>query len=466
MTAIIALSLFGILNLFLGFWFSRKTIQLCTILFLAISMGLTAADWNHELLWFGNMFRTTNTSINFSLIIQLATLFVVGFSNGFGQDDEHTHPAEYYAIMLFSVVGAILMVSFDHIIMLFVGLEILSISMYVLTGSDKRNLRSNEAAIKYFLMGSFATGILLFGITLVYGATHTFYISNITQVIAGTAPESMPSFIYAGVLLILIGFLFKISAAPFHFWTPDVYDGAPTIFTMFMSTVVKTAGFAALYLLVGKVFGGLFVTISLPVIYIISMITLVIGNITAVFQQSIKRMLAYSSISHAGYMLITVAANQVSTTSTILFYSLSYTLATITAFGVYKIVSEYQAGRVENPSYVSSFDGLAKENPFLAFCFTVSLLSLAGIPLTAGFWGKFFVFTDAFNRNILYPVVVAILMSAVGIYYYFKGIIAAYFKTGDIQAIEIPIIVRVSLLLSTFGTILLGVYPSLLKGLF
>ena len=184
MTAIIALSLLGILNLFLGFWFSRKTIQAATLVFLAGSMALTALDWNHEMLWYGHMFHTTNTSISFSLIIQLAAFMVVSFSKGFGIDEEHTHPAEYYAILLFSVVGAILMVSFDHLIMFFVGLEILSVAMYVLTGSDKRNLRSNEAALKYFLMGSFATGILLFGITLVYGATRSFYLANIALAIA------------------------------------------------------------------------------------------------------------------------------------------------------------------------------------------------------------------------------------------------------------------------------------------
>ncbi|NBW04191.1 MAG: NADH-quinone oxidoreductase subunit N, partial [Cytophagia bacterium] len=399
--------------------------------FLAIGIGLTAMDWNHELLWFGNMFRTTNTSINFSLIIQLAAFLVVALSRGFGADDEHTHPAEYYAILLFSVVGAILMVSFDHMIMLFVGLEILSVAMYVLTGSDKRNLKSNEAALKYFLMGAFATGILLFGITLVYGATRSFYVSNLANIIAATAPESMPSFLYIGVLLMLIGLLFKVSAAPFHFWTPDVYDGAPTIFTMFMSTVVKTAGFAALYHILSGVFGGIYSTWVLT-IYFISMLTLIIGNVTAAYQQSVKRMLAYSSISHAGYMLMTVSAMQSSSTSTVLYYSLSYTLATVAAFAVLILVSEYQTGRKEKPEDYSSFEGLAINNPGLAFCFTISLLSLAGIPLTAGFWGKFFIFSDSFNRNIIYPVILAILMSAVGIYYYFKGIIAMYFKNGDI----------------------------------
>jgi len=449
----------------LVFWFPRKVLQILTLLFLAIGIGLTAMDWNHELLWFGNMFRTTNTSINFSLIIQLAAFLVVALSRGFGADDEHTHPAEYYAILLFSVVGAILMVSFDHMIMLFVGLEILSVAMYVLTGSDKRNLKSNEAALKYFLMGAFATGILLFGITLVYGATRSFYVSNLANIIAATAPESMPSFLYIGVLLMLIGLLFKVSAAPFHFWTPDVYDGAPTIFTMFMSTVVKTAGFAALYHILSGVFGGIYSTWVLT-IYFISMLTLIIGNVTAAYQQSVKRMLAYSSISHAGYMLMTVSAMQRSSTSTVLYYSLSYTLATVAAFAVLILVSEYQTGRKEKPEDYSSFEGLAKNNPGLAFCFTISLLSLAGIPLTAGFWGKFFIFSDSFNRNIIYPVILAILMSAVGIYYYFKGIIAMYFKNGDIEKIEVPILFKIALWFCTIATLVLGVYPNLVKSLF
>jgi NADH-quinone oxidoreductase subunit N len=192
----------------------------------------------------------------------------------------------------------------------------------------------------------------------------------------------------------------------------------------------------------------------------------VIGNVTAVYQQSMKRMLAYSSISHAGYMLMTVSANQASTTSTILYYSLAYTLATVTAFAIFKIVSEYQAGRVEKPENFQAFEGLAKQNPLLAFCLTISLLSLAGIPLTGGFWGKFFVFADTFHRNITYSIIVAILMSAVGIYYYFKGIIAAYFKTSELETIYVPVLYKIALVVSTLGTLVLGLYPSIVKSLF
>jgi len=465
MTPVIALSLFGIVNLFLGFSFKRQSLQVVTLLFIMVSMALTAMDWNHEYVWFGNMFKTNNLSINFSLIIQLAGLLVVAFSNGFGKDEVYTQPAEYYAILLFSLVGAILMVSFENLIMLFVGLEILSVAMYVLTGSDKRNLRSNEAALKYFLMGSFATGFLLFGIALIYGSTRSLYVAGIMYSLSHTAPESLPSFLYAGVILMAIGLLFKISAAPFHFWTPDVYEGAPTIFTMFMSTVVKTAGFAAIYHILDMMFGGLQKN-WIIVVYFITVITLIIGNISAVYQQSAKRMLAFSSISHAGYMLLTVCANQPSTSSNILYYSLAYTLATAVSFAVIMVVADYQRGRNEQPESFNALNGLAKNNPDLAFAFTIAILSLAGIPLTAGFWGKFFVFNDMFNKNLTYPIIIAVLMSAVGIYYYFKGITSVYFNSGSIEKIHTPILFKIALWFACISTLVLGIYLNLVKSIF
>jgi NADH-quinone oxidoreductase subunit N len=465
MTPIIALSLFGIVNLFLGFSFKRQSLQVVTLLFILVSMALTAMDWNHEYVWFGNMFKTNNLSINFSLIIQLAGLLVVAFSNGFGKDEVYTQPAEYYAILLFSLVGAILMVSFENLIMLFVGLEILSVAMYVLTGSDKRNLRSNEAALKYFLMGSFATGFLLFGIALIYGTTRSLYVSGIMNVLSHTAPESLPSFLYAGIILMAIGLLFKISAAPFHFWTPDVYEGAPTIFTMFMSTVVKTAGFAAIYHILDIMFGAQQKN-WIIVVYFITVITLIVGNVSAVYQQSAKRMLAFSSISHAGYMLLTVCANQTTTASNILYYSLAYTLATAVSFAVVMIVAEYQTGRTDQPENFTSLNGLAKNNPDLAFAFTIAILSLAGIPLTAGFWGKFFVFNDMFNKNLTYPIIIAVLMSAIGLYYYFKGITAVYFNSGSIEKIQTPFLFKFALWFACIGTLVLGIYPTIVKSIF
>lgn len=471
MNAIIALSLFGISNLFLGFLNNRKILLPATLVFILIALGLNFADWNHEYYWFNNMLKTNNLSVNFVTIILLSTLLVVAISRSFGDDDEHSHPAEYYAILLFSAVGAIMMVTFENLIMLFVGLEILSVSMYVLTGSDKRSLRSNEAALKYFLMGSFATGILLFGVALVYGATGSFDIHGIAQGVA-KAKEQMGGaygpLLYSGVILVMVGLLFKISAAPFHFWTPDVYDGAPSIFTAFMSTVVKTAGVAATYRILSISFPTVYGLWGNPLVYIVCA-TLIIGNITAVYQQSFKRMLAYSSVSHAGYLLITVLAKRPETNSSLLFYSLAYAIATITAFAVLMVVSEAQAKNGKADESFDALNGLAKNNPLLAFSLTISMLSLAGIPLTAGFFGKFFVFSDAFsNPSSLFKwiLVIAVLMSTVGIYYYFKPIIAAYMKKGEVAKIELSPLYKFILILTTTLTILLGLAPDLVKNIF
>lgn len=471
MNAIIALSLFGISNLFLGFLNNRKILLPATLVFILIALGFNFADWNHEYYWFNNMLKTNNLSVNFVTIILLSTLLVVAISRSFGDDDEHSHPAEYYAILLFSAVGAIMMVTFENLIMLFVGLEILSVSMYVLTGSDKRSLRSNEAALKYFLMGSFATGILLFGVALVYGATGSFDIHGIAQGVA-KAKEQMGGaygpLLYSGVVLVMVGLLFKISAAPFHFWTPDVYDGAPSIFTAFMSTVVKTAGVAATYRILSISFPTVYGLWGNPLVYIVCA-TLIIGNITAVYQQSFKRMLAYSSISHAGYLLITVLAKRPETNSSLLFYSLAYAIATITAFAVLMVVSEAQAKNGKADESFDALNGLSKNNPLLAFSLTISMLSLAGIPLTAGFFGKFFVFSDAFsNPSSLFKwiLVIAILMSTVGIYYYFKPIIAAYMKKGEVAKIELSPLYKFILILTTTLTILLGLAPDLVKNIF
>ncbi len=467
MNSIIALSLFGIINLFLGFLKNRKILLPATLIFGAIALFLNVADWNQELVWFNGMLHTDNASINFTSIILVSMLLVMGISRSFGEDDEHTHPAEYYSIMLFSVVGAIMMTNFENMIMLFIGLEILSVSMYVLTGSDKRSLRSNEAALKYFLMGAFATGILLFGIALIYGATGSFNIHAIAGFMAHSHLYSFSSMLYIGVFMVIIGMLFKVSAAPFHFWTPDVYEGAPTLFTAFMSTIVKTAGFAAIYRLLlfsmGDVWG-----MWANAVNIIAMTTLIIGNITAVYQLSFKRMMAYSSISHAGYMLAAIVANEKDSQSAILFYSLAYSIATITAFAVLMLVSEAKLKDGKPNESFDAFNGLAKNNPLLAFSLAVSMLSLAGIPLTAGFWGKFFIFSNAMERGsgMIILLVIAILMSAVGIYYYFRAVIASYMKEGDVAKIEIPTLYKIILILTTTFTIVLGIFPDLVKHIF
>ncbi|WP_149241189.1 NADH-quinone oxidoreductase subunit N [Dyadobacter sp. 32] len=464
MYPIVLLSVFGIVALFLGFSKSKNILLPSTLLFLALALAGNFYEWNDgPLLYFYDMFRVDNLTLSFNGIVLISAFMIVAISGGF-YDNADAEPAEYYSLMLFSLVGAIMMIGFEHLIMLFLGVEILSVAMYVLTGSNKRNLRSNEAALKYFLMGAFATGFMLFGITLLYGATGSFDLSDIRGFAASVSTGTPSYLLYAGLLLLLIGMLFKVSAAPFHFWTPDVYEGAPTIFTTFMSTIVKTAGFAAIFRLLSNSFANIY-SFWWIVIAVIAILTLLVGNIGATSQRSFKRMLAYSGISHAGYLLIAITALSSPTSKSIVFYSLAYSLSTIVAFAVLMLVSKEKTIEGQPDERYEAFNGLAKNNPFLAFVLTVSMLSLAGIPLTAGFWGKFFIFTSAAERGIIWITVIAVLMSTVGIYYYFRVIIASYVKQGDLPQIRVAPFFLIILVLATFFTILFGLAPGLFEGL-
>jgi NADH-quinone oxidoreductase subunit N len=463
MYPIILLSVLGIITLFLGFSKSKNILLPSVLLFLLVALATNFLDWSDgPYLYFNEMILVNHLTITFNGILLAAAFMIVAMSGGF-QDNEEAQPAEYYALMLFSLVGAMMMVSYNHMIMLFIGVEILSIAMYILTGSDKRNLRSNEASLKYFLMGAFASGIMLFGIALMYAGSGTLELAGLTSFAGAVQPMSY--IFYAGILLLLIGMLFKVSAAPFHFWTPDVYEGAPTIFTTFMSTIVKVAGFAALYRLLYSSLSSMYDYWWVTLV-VITILTLLAGNVTAVYQQSFKRMLAYSSISHAGYLLISLTALTGKTESAILFYSISYVLATIVSFGVLMLIEKEQSTVGQLNSSYDAFNGLAKNNPLLAFVMTVSLLSLAGIPLTAGFWGKFMIFSSAVDRGLTWLLVFAVLMSAVGIYYYFRAIIAAYVKEGNTPEIRIAPVYKLILILSTILTIVLGFAPGIVENVF
>jgi NADH-quinone oxidoreductase subunit N len=469
MLSIILLSVSGIASLFMGFNKSRALLMPAVLLFLLVALAVNLLDWNSPFtlssVYNNNMMTVDKVSIAFSAVLILTTLLVIPFSQNY-IDKPQAQPAEYYAILLFSLVGAIMMTCYDNLLMLFIGVEILSISMYVLAGSDKRNLRSTEAALKYFLMGAFMTGFLLFGIAMLYGATGGFSISNIaTYVTSNAANTSMISpLLYIGLVLVLIGVLFKVSAAPFHFWTPDVYEGAPSLFTAYMSTIVKIAGFAALYRLLSVSFTGVY-DFWVLTIAIVSLLTLVVGNVTAVYQKSFKRMMAYSGISHAGYLLIAVVAFKDASQNAILFYSLAYAISTIAAFGVFILVAD-KTGSED----FTAFNGLAKNNPLLALVMTVAMCSLAGIPLTGGFFGKFLIFSSAFERGgFNWLLIGAILMSAVSIYYYFKVVIAMYIRENNTenttQNIALTPLQQIALLLCTFLTLLLGIVPSLVVNL-
>ncbi|ALD21751.1 NADH-quinone oxidoreductase subunit N [Hymenobacter sp. DG25A] len=468
MNSIILLSVLGLANLFLGFLRSNRLLLPAAMLMLAVVFGVNLIDWNTGTQsFFSGMLVVDNFSVAFTGIVVLTALLLIPFSQKYVRDGE-ANLAEYYSLLLFSLVGAIMMVSYNHLLMLFLGIEILSVAMYVLAGSDKRNLRSNEAALKYFLMGAFFTGVLLFGMALVYGATGTFELAKISAAVQAPTNASLTPMLYIGMLLMLIGIGFKVSAAPFHFWTPDVYEGTPTFFAAFMSTVVKTAGFAAFLKLLVQAFPAAAAQgLWLPTLTAMCVLTLLIGNVGAVAQNSVKRMLAYSSVSHAGYLLIgLVAFNgqlQGASANGIFFYSLAYSVATVAAFGVLKLVADARQREDYN-----GLNGLAKTNPLLAFVMTVAMLSLAGIPLTGGFFGKFFIFSAAVENGYIWLVVFAVVMSMVSIYYYLRPIIAMYMRDTDADTAE-PVFVggfqSAALLLLALLTVVLGVLPGLVSGI-
>ena len=359
-----------------------------------------------------------------------------------------TNYGEYFALIFFVLCGATLVSSFHSLLILFLGIEIISIPLYILTGSDKRNLKSNEASLKYFLLGAFSTGLMLMGIALIYGATGTFS----TVALMGNAPPASSLFI-AGMLLLMFSMSFKVSAAPFHFWTPDVYDGAPTVFTSFMATIVKVAAFIAFIRLFNDEFGALQPTWQL-LIALITAITLFIGNITAVFQQSVKRMLAYSSISQAGFMMMAIYAMNADGKEGLLLYSAAYCLATIGIFAVLIKLKDYS---------FDGFNAFARHQPLLAAVTTIFLLSLAGIPLTAGFLSKFYMLkAAAVTGKYTWLVIFAVLMAVVSIYYYFRVIQAMYFKEGEGQTIVVTPAFKLTLVVLAGIIILLGIFPNLI----
>ena len=388
--------------------------------------------------------------------IAIAATLVYVLLSGKEIENAGANVADYYALIFFVLCGVGILSSFNGLLMLFIGIEILSIPLYILTGSDKRNLKSNEAALKYFLMGSFSTGIMLMGITLIYGATGAFALG--ASSLAPSTGMIMPSFLeVAGVILLFVSMCFKVSAAPFHFWTPDVYDGAPAVFTSFMATVVKAAGFMAFVRLFDNHINILGPSWHILLGFVI-IATLLIGNITAVFQQSVKRMLAYSSIAQAGFMLFALYSINDMAKEGILLYAVAYSLATIGMFAVLIKMKDYT---------FDGFNGLAKTQPVLALATTVCLLSLSGIPLTAGFFAKYYMLASVVKAGgSIWLVIVAVLFAAVSVYYYFRVIQAMYFKEGEAATSAITSPFKISLLVLAALIILVGVFPSLVLNWF
>jgi NADH-quinone oxidoreductase subunit N len=398
-----------------------------------------------------DMLRFDKFGLFFNTIAIASTVIYILLS---GKDVEAVgkNTSDLFALIFFVICGIGILSSFNSLLMLFLGIEIISIPLYILTGSDKRNLKSNEAALKYFLMGSFSTGLMLMGIALLYGATGSFNIDARPMNIFGPVPVTVIEII--GLAFILVSMAFKVSAAPFHFWTPDVYDGAPSVFTSFMATIVKAGifiGFIKLFEVKSADLGeGWLLVIALIIIA-----TLFIGNITAIFQQSVKRMLAYSSIAQAGFMMFALYSQNEMSKEGFILYAIAYSLSTI---GIFAILIKMKDVTFEG------FNGLAKTQPALAAVNTVFLLSLVGIPLTAGFWAKYYMLASVVKmQSSLWLVIVAVLFAAISVYYYFRVIQAMYFKEGNAETIApIKPSFRVGLIFLAAAIILLGIMPNLL----
>ncbi len=448
MKALILLSSLGVLSLLAEIFSFKKLLYPLVLLGLTVTFVLNIGEWNTNVTYF-KMMTFDNFAVAFSSVIIVVAFLWFLMAEGFFK--EESSQTDHYALILFALVGALLMVSYTNMTMLFLGIEILSIPMYILAGSKKDDLSSNEAAFKYLIMGAFATGFLLFGITLIYGSTGSFDLTEIQNAVS--VPGKVPGIFYTGVLLMLVGMAFKVSAAPFHFWAPDVYQGAPTMMTAFMATIVKTAAMAAFL----RLFDTTFIRVSgtwTDVLWVMAALTLLVGNITAVFQTSTKRMLAYSSVAHAGYMLLALISANVYSSPGILFYTLAYSIGSIATFCIVSVVVN-----ARGDDGIHSFNGLAKTNPLLAGIMTIALLSLAGIPPTAGFFAKYYIFTSAFMAGNVWLVLIAIVASLIGVYYYFRIIIAMYFKEGKHEEVGVDMNHKILLIVIAFAIIALGIFP-------
>jgi NADH-quinone oxidoreductase subunit N len=365
---------------------------------------------------------------------------------------------EYHALLLFSIAGQCLMAAANDLIIIFIGLEISSIASYVLTGYLRDDKRSSEAALKYFLLGSFATAFFLYGVALLYGATGTINLAAVRGVIAGqNGPGPLPIFLGAAAALMFVGIGFKVSAAPFQIWAPDVYQGAPSPVTAFLSTGPKAAAFA--------IFLRIFMTAFEPgghgwepLIWFSALASMTIGNFAALTQSNIKRMLAYSSIAHAGYVLVALDARSGTGAAAAMFYLAAYALMNIGAFAVVGHLS----GKGERYQNIEDFAGLGRKQPVMAALFSIFLLSLIGVPLTGGFFGKFYIFKAALDSHLVWLTVLGLLNSAVAAYYYLRVLVMMYFREPAAAANEVepPTAgLLTALIVSAGGTLLLGILP-------
>ncbi|MBW4054285.1 MAG: NADH-quinone oxidoreductase subunit N [Proteobacteria bacterium] len=438
----------------------RQKSYLAYISFIGIVAAavLVGSGWGSHVESFGGSVVLDDFATFFKMTFLVGAGLTVLIADKYMEREECNH-GELYSLILFAVVGMMLMASGTDLMTIFLGLEVMSVTLYVLAGFNRANKKSNEAGLKYFLLGAFSTGFMLYGMALIYGATGTTRLYKIAEVVGQMTLPSSNIMLVAGMLLMMTGFAFKIAAAPFHMWTPDVYEGAPTPMTAFMSAGPKAAGFAALLRLFLVALPALQVEWS-HVFWVLAVLTMTVGNITALRQDNIKRVLAYSSIAHAGYALVGFAAGNGTGIAGILFYMLSYSFMNIGAFAIIILVAK----KGETNGNVSDFAGLGFKRPVLAVAMTIFLFSLAGVPPAAGFIGKFYLFSGAIQKGYIWLAVIGVLNSAASVYYYLRIMVFMYFKesTEDFEWVHVTPPVALALIIAVAGTLILGIVPSVI----
>jgi NADH-quinone oxidoreductase subunit N len=422
---------------------------------LALSGAETVLLWGAQEAAFGDTLLLDNFALFFTQVfLVVAALTILSSIQYLRQTN--IHQGEFYALILFATVGMILMAAANDLMVFFLGLETMSMAVYVLTGLWRASSQASEAAMKYFLMGAFATGFLLYGIALIYGATGSTNLNQISAYLV-EAPTDWPPYLVSGALLLLVGFAFKVGAVPFHFWVPDVYEGAPTPVTGFMSVAVKAAAFAGWARIVLHKLSPLDSDWATP-LWVLAIATMTLGNLLAISQSSVKRMLAYSSIAHAGYLLIAFVVGEEWGGLPLLFYILAYTFMTFGAFAVLTSLTDDERPR----ETYGDFAGLGFRRPFLGMAMSLFMLSLAGFPPLAGFAGKFYIFRSAVLSGHLDLAIIGVLNSLLSVIYYLRVIVAMYMEEGGVegQSFGQSPYLYIAVALAVAGTLYLGIVPA------
>ncbi len=455
----LVLAALGFLILMIGMLFPRmyrETLAAIVLIGFAVVVFITIQNWNESAALFNGMISADKFTAGFTCLFIISTGLTLLLSLN-SLEGSSLLISEFFALIIFATVGMILMAASTHLLTLFLGVETLSVSLYILAGFRREDKFSLESSFKYFLLGAFASGFLLYGIALVYGSTGSASLKSLSEALRAGQAISFPALLTTGLVLMVVGFGFKIALVPFHAWAPDVYQGAPTPISAFMATGSKAAGFAALMRVALN--SGMMNNLDWQqVFWVIAVATMTLGNIVALRQDNVKRLLAYSSIAHAGYILVGILANNELGSSAVLFYLLSYTFMNGGAFGVVALMSRAE-GESAN---LQDFRGLAYRRPFAAVAMSIFMFSLAGIPITAGFMSKFYVFLAAMQSGYLWLVILGVINSMISLYYYLGVVVTMFMHQpeGEEASFEPLPAVGLALLIAVFGTLQLGLSPA------